>query len=161
MSDFYDFALPGLDGVPIELSKLKGKAVLVVNTASKCGFTPQYEGLQALWARHRANGLVVVGVPSDDFGHQEPGDSVQIGQFCARNYGVSFPMAAKSDVTGPHTIPLFRWLAANGGFLSRPRWNFYKYIIGRDGSLRTWFTSITSPDSERFQTAIERVVLDH
>jgi len=160
MSTIYDFSLPALDGRTIDFGAMRGKAILVVNTASKCGFTPQYEGLQATWSRYRESGLVVVGVPSNDFGQQEPGTSEDIGVFCSRNYGVSFPMAARAEVRGPHAIPLFQWLTRHGGFLARPRWNFYKYIIDREGRLQDWFSSVTSPETHRFQTAIDRVVLD-
>jgi glutathione peroxidase len=157
----FDFSLTGLDGRTIDLDAYRGRPILIANTASECGFTSQYEGLQSVWTRWRDSGLVVIAVPSNDFGQQEPGDAEQIGRVCYSNYGVSFPVAAKSPVKGAHAIPLFSWLARQGGFLARPRWNFYKYIIGRDGTLATWFSSISRPDSERVQSAVMRVVLDH
>ena len=155
----YDYNLETLAGAPMRLRQFEGKPMLLVNTASKCGFTPQYEGLQALWSHFGPRGLMVIGVPCNDFGRQEPGDARQIQDFCAVNYGVSFPMAAKLHVRGPDTHPLFAWLGQEGGALSRPRWNFYKYLIGRDGRLRTWFSSLTKPMSGRMHTAIDRVVL--
>ena len=155
----YDYSLETLAGAPMRLREFEGKPMLLVNTASKCGFTPQYEGLQALWSHYGPRGLMVIGVPCNDFGRQEPGDARQIQDFCAANYGVSFPMAAKLHVRGPQAHPLFAWLAQQGGALSRPRWNFYKYLIGRDGRLRTWFSSLTKPMSGRMHTAIDRVVL--
>ena len=155
----YDFDLQTLEGAPMPLRQYAGRPMLLVNTASKCGFTPQYEGLQALWSQYQHRGLMVIAAPCNDFGRQEPGSAEEIGAFCARNYGVSFPVAAKLHVRGPQTHPLFAWLAEQGGMLSRPRWNFYKYLIGADGGLRTWFTSVTTPMSSRMQTAIERVVL--
>ncbi|RBM09263.1 glutathione peroxidase [Novacetimonas cocois] len=161
MTCAYDFTLPALNGTPIDLSTWRGKPILIVNTASKCGFTPQYEGLQGLWTTWRSHDLMVLGVPSNDFGAQEPGDAQQIGTFCERNYHVTFPLAAKCHVRGPQAVPLFRWLAREGGFLARPRWNFYKYLIGRDGALVNWFSSITSPESRRVRMAVERAVMDH
>ncbi|MBB2156212.1 glutathione peroxidase [Gluconacetobacter diazotrophicus] len=160
MTTAYDFTLPSLDGGTIDLGALRGKPILIVNTASKCGFTPQFEGLQALWSFYRGNGLTIIGVPSNDFGNQEPGTSTEIATFCARNYSVTFPMAARSHVRGADTLPLFRWIAQQGGLMARPRWNFYKYLIGRDGRLANWFVSLTSPESRRMRVAIERAILD-
>lgn len=155
----YDFSLDTLAGEPLPLSQFEGKPILLVNTASKCGFTPQYEELQALWSHYKPRGLVVIGAPCNDFGRQEPGSADEIRSFCAANYGVSFPMTAKLHVRGGEIHPLFAWLAEQGGLLSRPRWNFYKYVISRDGRLRTWFTSVTKPMSGRMRTAVDRVVL--
>jgi glutathione peroxidase len=156
----YDFSLTTLDSRDYPLSALTGRPLLVVNTASQCGFTPQYAGLQALqekWGQ-REDGLVIIGVPSNDFGNQEPGEAAAIGAFCTRNYGVTFPMMQKAHVKGGQAIPLFRWLAGEGGFFSRPRWNFYKYLIGRDGHLKTWFASTTRPESEKIARAIAAVM---
>ncbi len=154
----YAFTFTDLQGAPLDLQQFAGRPLLVVNTASKCGFTPQYEGLQAVWSLYRDRGLTVIGVPSNQFGGQEPGSAADIGAFCSRTYGVSFPLTEKLDVRGPGAHPLFRWLGQEGGMLSRPRWNFYKYIIARDGSLATWFSSLTKPDSVRFRAALDRVV---
>lgn len=156
----YDFSLPSLSGSTLTLADFKEKPLLIVNTASQCGFTPQYEGLQQVWTTYKSQGLIVIGIPSNDFGRQEPGTNEDIHVFCHENYGVSFPMAAKCPVKGNHRIPLFRWLAMQGGFLSLPRWNFYKYIINRSGHLATWFTPLTKPDSSRVTQAIERVLYD-
>ncbi|KFL90377.1 glutathione peroxidase [Acetobacter malorum] len=160
MTTLYDFTLPALEGGEINLADYRGRPVLIVNTASKCGFTPQYEGLQALWYQFRSMGLVVIGIPSNDFGAQEPGTAADIASFCHRNYGVSFPMAARSPVKGPQTIPLFRWLDKECGFLARPRWNFYKYLTNRKGKPVDWFSSITPPTSARVTKAVERVILN-
>lgn len=143
----YDFSFEALNGGALPLAKFKGRPLLIVNTASRCGFTPQYAGLRELWRRHRDAGLVVLGVPSNDFGAQEPGSSDEIATFCEVNYGIDFPMTAKVSVRGPRAHPFFRWLAVQGGFLSLPRWNFYKYLIGRDGRLVDWFASMTKPNS--------------
>ena len=155
----YDFTLTSLQGAPLDLRQFGGRPLLLVNTASKCGFTPQYEGLQSIWTRYRDRGLTVIGVPSNDFGRQEPGNEGEIGEFCSRNYGVSFPMTEKLHVRGPEAHPLFDWMSRQGGVLSRPRWNFFKYVIARDGSLATWFSSLATPDSGRVRAAIDRVVL--
>ncbi|MBE1723036.1 MULTISPECIES: glutathione peroxidase [Acetobacteraceae] len=164
MTSFYDFRLPALEGGEIDLSQWRGRPVLVVNTASECGFTKQYEGLQTLWrdmGHSTPDGLIVLGVPSNDFGRQEPGTSEQISQFCQRRYGVSFPLAARSVVRGTEAIPLFHWLAKEGGFLSLPRWNFYKYLIDRQGKLHRWFTPLTDPQAPRLLEEIRRVSRKH
>ena len=159
MACAYDFSLPGLTGGSVDLGEWRGKPLLIVNTASKCGFTPQYEGLQALWSEMERE-LIVIGVPSNDFGQQEPGSAVQIASFCARNYGVSFPMTVRCHVRGAEVTPLFAWLAQQSGFLGRPRWNFFKYFINRQGQLDTWFSSLASPTSNRVHETATRLVLN-
>jgi glutathione peroxidase len=154
----YDFELTTLKGAAQPLSEFAGRPLLIVNTASKCGFTPQYKGLQEVWSLHRTHGLMVIGVPCNQFGNQEPGTALEIGTFCEMNYGVDFPLMAKVDVKGETAHPLFRWLADEGGFLSRPRWNFYKYLIGRNGKLENWFSSLTAPTSAKFNKALKAVL---
>lgn len=155
----FDFELQTLQGgKPMPLSQFKGQPLLIVNTASQCGFTYQYKGLEQVWQDNRAKGLVVIGVPSNDFGRQEPGKASEIAQLCEINFGVDFPLAAKSVVKGRDAIPLFKHLGDEGGFLSRPRWNFYKYLVGRDGRLATWFSSFTKPDSAAFRRAVAKIV---
>jgi glutathione peroxidase len=154
----FDFEFESLRGTKLPLAEFAGKPVIIVNTASKCGFTPQYAGLEALWQRHKADGLVVLGVPCNDFGGQEPGSSDDITAFCQVNYGVDFPMTGKVHVKGADAHPLFRWLAAQGGFWSRPRWNFYKYLITPDGELKTWFSSLTTPNSAKFTRAVDDLI---
>jgi glutathione peroxidase len=154
----FDFNLTSLDGKPLPLSTFAGRPMVVVNTASKCGFTPQYKGLQKLWDEMKDQGLVVIGVPSNDFGNQEPGDAAAIGAFCEKNYGVTFQMASKVHVRGAEADPFFRWLADKGGYFARPRWNFYKYLIGKDGALHDWFGSITAPSSGRFRRAVDALM---
>jgi glutathione peroxidase len=154
----FDFSLQKLQGGELKLNAFAGKPLLIVNTASKCGFTPQYAGLEEIWKAHKKDGLVVLGVPSNDFGRQEPGSAKEIATFCETNYGVDFPMAGKEQVSGSAAHPLFKFLVSEGGFLSAPRWNFYKYLIGRDGHLKEWFSSFTPPTSSRFKRAVEKVV---
>ena len=154
----YDFAFTSLKGEPMPLSDFAGRPLLIVNTASKCGFTPQYKELEAIWRKYADEGLVVLGVPSNDFANQEPGNAAEIANFCEINFGVDFPLTEKVHVTGAGAHPLFKWLGAHGGLLSKPRWNFYKYLIGPDGELRCWFTSVTSPGSGRLRRAVKRTV---
>ena len=146
--------LPRLqDEKPQSLCQYSGKVVLVVNTASYCGFTGQYKGLEALYARYKDEGLVVLGFPSNDFA-QEKGSNREIAEFCENTFGVKFPMFAASSVRGESANPLFRQLQAQGA--TAPKWNFYKYLIGRDGRLVESFSSMTSPDSRSLVGAIEK-----
>ena len=151
----FDFTLTGLDGKPMPLSQFKGHPVLLVNTASECGFTPQYEGLEKLWESYKSRGLVVVGVPSNDFGGQEPGNAGQIATFCKKNYGVTFPLADKAVVSGESAIPVYHWASDTAGFLGKPRWNFHKFLFGKDGQLLDWFSSTTEPQSTKITNAVE------
>lgn len=153
-----DFDLVAIDGTSLPLARFARRPLVIVNTASRCGFTPQYAVLEELWREKRGEGLVVVGVPSNDFGGQEPGENDAIAAFCRATFGVDFPLARKVHVRGPDAHPLFRWLAAEGGYLARPRWNFYKYLIGRDGRLADWFASVTSPGAPRFRRALARIL---
>ncbi len=156
MSSAADFTLTTLGGEPLPLRAYAGTPLLIVNTASLCGFTPQYAGLQALWTEYRDRGLTVLAVPSNDFGRQEPGDAASIGAVCDARFNITFPVAAKAVVSGANAIPLFRWLADAAGPLGRPRWNFYKYLVGRDGQLIDWFGSVTAPGAARLRRAVER-----
>ncbi|WP_404341571.1 glutathione peroxidase [Pseudoalteromonas mariniglutinosa] len=147
MNEFYHLSATSLQGQDIDFSDFKGKVVLVVNTASKCGFTPQYEGLQALHEKYHQQGLIIVGFPCNQFGKQEPGDAKQIAQGCLINYGVSFLMMSKVDVNGEHAHPVFRHLkSALPGFITRKiKWNFTKFLIGRDGNAIKRFAPLTKP----------------
>lgn len=151
----WDFSFTAIDGQPLPLSQFEGKAVLVVNTASQCGFTPQYKGLEELYRKYRDRGLVVLGVPSNDFGQQEPGSSEEILQFCETNFSVDFPLTEKVKVTGDDAHPFFRWAAKEMGPLAKPRWNFHKYLIAPDGRLVDWFSTVTSPDASSVSRAVE------
>ena len=144
------------DEAPQALCQYAGKVLLVVNTASHCGFTPQYEGLEKLYAAYGAQGLVVLGFPSNDFGQQEPGKGKDIADFCFNTYGVKFPMFEKSVVTGKNANPLFLELAKAGG--GSPRWNFYKYLVGRDGKLIDSYSSMTSPDGSSIVSDVKKAL---
>ena len=145
-----------LTGKPQSLCQYAGKVLLVVNTASACGFTPQYEGLEALYKRYAARGLVVVGFPSNDFGGQEPGSNKEVADFCQVNYGVSFPMFEKTVVSGPRANPLYVSLAQQGG--GAPQWNFHKYLVDRSGTRVTAFPSAIDPASPRVVREIEKLL---
>ncbi len=148
MTSIYDFRATSLDGKDVALSDYKGSVLLIVNTASKCGFTPQYEGLENLFEKHRAQGLVVLGFPCNQFGKQEPGDESAIGAFCTKNYGVSFPMFAKIDGNGPHEHPLYKFLKhEKRGLLGTAgiKWNFTKFLIDRKGKVAGRFAPLTKP----------------
>jgi glutathione peroxidase len=147
---------PNLQDEPISLCQFRGKVILIVNTASQCGYTPQYEGLEALYRRYKDRGLVVLGFSANDFGGQEPGSSKDIARFCEVNYGVSFPMFAKTSVVGTAANPLYRDLAAQSG--QRPRWNFHKYLVNRDGAVVASFESQVPPRDARITTQIERLL---
>jgi len=151
----HDFSFTAIEGGALPLAQYKGKVVLVVNTASRCGFTPQYEGLQDVWERYRERGLVVLGVPSNDFGGQEPGNEAEIKQFCEVNFNVDFPLTAKEQVVGDDAHPFYRWAARQLGDAAQPRWNFHKYLIGPDGALADWFSTVTAPTSPKVTEAIE------
>lgn len=154
----HDFAFTAIEGGPLPLSAFKGKAVLVVNTASFCGNTPQYEALEKLWQKYRDRGLVVVGVPSNDFGQQEPGSAADIKKFCEVNYSIDFPLADKVSVKGPDAHPFYRWALAELGPAAAPRWNFHKYLVGVDGKLVGWFPTKTAPDAPDLVKAVEAVL---
>ena len=157
----YDYQFNTLIGhKPLPLSQFKGKVVMVVNTASQCGFTRQYAGLEKLYKTYGDKGLVIVGVPSNDFGGQEPGSSEEIASFCKLNYGVSFPMAAKEVVSGDTAHPFYQWAAAGLGFGTSPKWNFHKYLINRNGQLIDYFNSTTAPDSGRLVEAVEKALAE-
>ncbi len=151
----YDYSFKTIDGGGLPLSSFKGKAVLVVNTASACGLTPQYEALEALYRKYRDRGLVVLGVPANDFGGQEPGTEAEIKQFCALKYDVDFPLASKETVIGGAAHPFYRWVSSELGEGAAPKWNFHKYLIGKDGALAGTFGSRTVPDAPEIVAAIE------
>jgi glutathione peroxidase len=150
----YGFTFPGLDGHDILLAEHAGKPILIVNTASQCGYTPQFTGLQQLWARYRDRGLLIVGVPSNDFA-QEPGDAAAIDKTAHGEYGVSFPLAGKVAIKGTGAHPFYKWAAAERP-LETPRWNFHKYLIGRDGHIAKVFPSEIEPMDARVIAAIEK-----
>jgi len=151
----HDFTLTRLDGKPLPMNAYRGKVVLLVNTASMCGFTPQYAGLQKLQADYGPKGFTVVGVPSGDFGGQEYDDAGKIKDFCETTFGITFPLAEKASVTGPKAAPIYQWAKATLPAQNEPKWNFHKFLIGKDGKLIAGYPSRVTPDSPEMKRAIE------
>ena len=154
----YDFSFTGIDGKPLALSSFKGKALLVVNVASQCGLTPQYSGLEALWKAKSKDGLVVLGVPANDFGAQEPGTEKEIKTFCETRFNVDFPMTAKEHVIGGEAHPLYKWVASELGEGAAPKWNFHKYLFNRDGTIAGTFGSRTEPNDAAMNAEIDKAL---
>lgn len=149
MTTAYDFSATTLDGDEQSLKAYRGKALLIVNVASKCGFTPQYTGLEAMYRKHKDEGLVVLGFPCDQFGHQEPGDADEIRNFCSLTYDVSFPLFAKIDVNGDKAHPLYKWLKSEkAGFLGTEavKWNFTKFLVDREGNVVKRYAPTDTPE---------------
>ena len=155
MTNAHSFSFKSIDGQPMPLSGFAGKAVLVVNTASACGLTPQYRGLEALWREYKGRGLVVLGVPCNDFGAQEPGTEGEIKTFCETSFGVDFPLTAKEHALGAGAHPFYQWAAKELGEGGTPRWNFHKYLVAKDGTLAGTFGSRTEPEAAEVKAAIE------
>lgn len=159
MTSVYDFEASSIDGKPVALADYRGRVLLIVNTASQCGFTPQFTGLEQLWETYRERGLVVLGFPCNQFGQQDPGSEAEISSFCSLNYGVSFPMMKKVDVNGADAHPLYRWLTAEApGLLGTKaiKWNFTKFLVGRDGAVLKRYAPTDTPES--LKADIERAL---
>jgi glutathione peroxidase len=161
MKTVYDFAAPALDGTPVSLRQYAGKTLLIVNTASACGFTPQYQGLEELYRRYQDRGLVVLGFPCNQFGAQEPGSNSEIGAFCQKNYGVTFPLFQKIDVNGAAAHPLYEWLKQQApGFLGskRIKWNFTKFLLDRSGAVQRRYAPMAKPEklADRIEALLRR-----
>ena len=153
----HEFSFKSINGGKINLQNYKDNVIVVVNVASRCGFTNQYEDLQNLWSKYKDNNLVVVGVPTNNF-KQEPGTNKDIKDFCETNFNISFPMTEKIDVIGGNAHPFFKWAKENHGRSAIPKWNFHKIIIGKNGRVSGTFTSITKPSSDRFINLIEKEI---
>ena len=151
----HEFTMKSIDGSAVPLSKFKGKAVLFVNVASQCGYTPQYAGLQSLYDKYKDRGLVIVGVPANNFGSQEPGSDTEIKEFCTRKYNVTFPMMSKVSVKGGDINPLYGYLTQTGGDV---KWNFTKFLVGKDGKVVSRFESKVKPDAPELTSAIEQAL---
>ncbi len=154
----YDFNFKDLDGSNLNLSEYKNKVIIVVNVASQCGFTKQYEDMQKVWEKYQKDGIVMIGVPSNDFGNQEPGDNKEIKNFCEAKFGITFPMTEKVIVKGDEAHPFFIWAKNNYGKSAIPKWNFHKIVIGKDGKIADTFASITKPTSKKFINKIEKLI---
>ena len=154
----YDIEIESINGEIISLSKYKGKTIFLVNVASNCGFTKQYTDLQNLWEKYREKDLIVIGVPSNQFGGQEPGSNKEIKDFCETNFGINFPMSEKTDVIGSNAHPFYKWAKSDYGIGAIPKWNFHKIIIAKNGKIADTFASFTKPSSKKFLDAIEKEI---
>lgn len=158
MTNAWDFEFTAIDGQPLPLTTFKDHPVLVVNVASKCGLTPQYDGLEKLYAEYRDQGLVVLGVPCNQFMGQEPGSEAEIQEFCRTNFGVEFPMTAKVDVKGDTAHPFYKWAVEQVGEPAEPVWNFHKLLVGKDGALINVFGPRTDPLDPEIKAAVEEAL---
>ena len=156
---FHDFNIESISGGDISLSDYKNKVVLLVNTASQCGFTPQYAGLQKIYDRYKDDGFVVLGVPSDDF-NQELSSDDDVKKFCEIRYGVNFPLTSIQKIKGDSAHPLYKWISGNTSVIGQPRWNFHKYLISKEGQVLNWFSSMTSPTSEGLLKQVEQALFN-
>ena len=155
---FYQFEIKTIDGKIISMSEYRNKAVLLVNVASKCGFTKQYTNLQNLYEKFKNQGLIVLGVPSNQFGGQEKGSNEEIKNFCETNFNITFPLSAKIDVKGENAHPIYIWAKKNHGISAIPKWNFHKILINKEGKIETTFNSFTNPESKKVITYIEKIL---
>lgn len=153
----YDYNFNGINGNLIKLSDYKDKVIVIVNVASRCGYTPQYKDLQFLWSKYKSENLVVIGVPTNNF-RQEPGSNREIKDFCETNFGINFPMTEKMNVIGKNSHPFYKWAKKDFGIGAIPKWNFHKIIIGKDGKVADTFSSITKPSSKKFLDIIENLI---
>ena len=154
---FHDFSIESISGGDISLADYKNKVVLLVNTASQCGFTPQYAGLQKIYDRYKDDGFVVLGVPSDDF-NQELSSDDDVKKFCEIRYGVNFPLTSIQKIKGDSAHPLYKWISGNTSVIGQPRWNFHKYLISKEGQILNWFSSMTSPTSDGLLKQVEQAL---
>ena len=154
----YDYKFNALDGSQLNLNKFKNKVMVVVNVASQCGFTKQYEDMQKVWDKYKDKGIVMLGIPSNDFGKQEPGNSEDIKNFCETKFGITFPMTEKVSVKDENAHPFYVWARENHGKSAIPKWNFHKIIINKHGKVEDTFASITNPSSKKFITVLEKTL---
>ena len=154
----YDFKFVDLDGSSLNLSEHKDKVIVVINVASQCGFTNQYEDMQKVWEKYQKRGMLMLGVPSNDFGNQEPGDNKEIKNFCESKFGITFPITEKVSVKGENAHPFYRWAKDNYGKSAIPKWNFYKILINKEGKIEDTFSSFTKPLSKKITDKIESIL---
>ena len=155
---FYDLSINSIDGDEIKFSNFKEKSILLVNVASNCGFTKQYEDLQKLYELYKSSGLIVLGVPSNQFGNQEPGNEKEIKNFCEANFNITFPMTSKYDVRGNKAHPVYLWAKESYGNSAVPKWNFHKILIDKNGKIQDTFASFTNPMSNKIKKEIEKIL---
>ena len=155
---FYDFKMKSINGNDLNLSQMKGKTILLVNVASKCGFTKQYEDLQKLYDNYKDKGLIIIGVPSNQFGSQEPGSETEIKNFCETNFNINFPMTSKYEVKGDNAHPIYIWAKETYGKSTVPKWNFHKILINKNGKVEDTFASFTGPLSNKIIKKLEKIL---
>ena len=155
----YNFSFNSIDGKKISLKEFKGKPILIVNTASLCGFTYQYSDIELLYKKYKQNGLIVIGIPSNDFGNQELSSNKKVKEFCNINFNISFSLTEITNIKGESGHSFFKWIKKEAGFLAFPKWNFYKYLINKEGLLVKWYTSTTRPSSTKITTDIDKMML--
>ena len=155
----YNFSFNSIDGKKISLKEFKGKPILIVNTASLCGFTYQYSDIELLYKKYKQNGLIVIGIPSNDFGNQELSSNKKVKEFCNINFNISFSLTEITNIKGESGHSFFKWIKKEAGFLAFPKWNFYKYLINKDGLLAKWYASTTNPSSTKITTEIDKIIL--
>ena len=155
---FFDFKINDIDGKEISMSSYKNKAILIVNVASKCGFTKQYSELQKLWSNYKDKGLVVIGIPSNQFGSQEPGNNKEIKKFCETNFNITFPLTEKINVKGDNAHPIYLWAKKNYGISAIPKWNFHKILINKEGKIHDTYSSMTKPLAKKITKEIEKIL---
>ena len=158
MDNAYQFSFVSIDGKEINLSDFKDKVILIVNTASQCGFTPQYAGLQNLYQKYKDKGLVIIGVPSSDFANQEFDNNEDIKKFTNKEFNITFPLATVTKVKGKDAHPFYKWASKQSGILGSPKWNFHKYIIDKEGNFATWFASTTKPEANKIVKKIDSLL---
>ena len=154
----YDFKFNDLDGSELNLNEFKDKVIIVINVASQCGFTKQYDDMQKVWDKYQDKGVIMLGIPSNDFGKQEPGSNEEIKNFCEAKFGITFPMTEKVSVKGENAHPFYIWARENHGKSAIPKWNFHKIIIDKEGKVAKTFSSMTNPSSEKFVKALEILI---
>ena len=154
----YEFNFKNLNGNQLNLAEYKNKIMVIINVASQCGFTGQYEDMQNIWNKYKDKGVVIIGVPSNDFGGQEPGNNTEIKNFCEAKFGITFPMSEKVIVKGNNAHPFYIWAKKNHGKSAVPKWNFHKIIIGKDGKVFDTFSSMTNPSSKKFVNVLEKLI---
>jgi glutathione peroxidase len=157
-SNAYDFTFTSIDGNPLNLKDFIGKPILIVNTASLCGFTNQYKDLEDLHQQYKKNELIIIAIPSNDFGSQELTSNEKVKDFCQTNFNITFLLTEITSIKGKNGHPFFKWVESQEGLLSFPKWNFYKYLINKDGELNSWYSSITKPNSEKIKNAIDILI---
>ena len=157
-SDFFDLSFESIDGNIISLKEFKNKPIVIVNSASFCGFTYQYEQLENLYQKFKKKGLVIIAIPSNDFGGQEFKDNKKVKEFCEVNFSISFPITSITKVKGKNKHSFFKWVEKEAGYLSLPKWNFYKYLIDKNGNLSSWFSSVTKPLSKKFLNELKKII---